>query len=205
MVLEGIDGSGISTQIARVSQVLSAKCVTPYRKIMTTKQPGTGPVGSLIRQVLAKRLHGVDPTTLALLFAADRQDHLAQEVRPVLEAGGIVICDRYLWSTLAYQGLDLDEAWLRQINKFSIVPDLTVLIKVRPAVSMKRIEAGRLRAELFEQETMLERVYANFMTLASEAKDAGDPIMEVDGEQSVEDVTAEIVEGALRKGIFLKK
>jgi dTMP kinase len=193
-VFEGTDGSGISTQAARVSRAFSAS----HHKVMTTKQPSTGPVGSLIRQVLAKRLLGVDPYTLALLFAADRRDHLEHEVKPVVEAGGVVICDRYLWSTLAYQGLELDVAWLRQINSFSLAPDLTVLINVRPAVSMKRIEAGRLRTELFEQESLLERIHANFLSLAAEAKEAGHRVVEVDGEQCAEDVSNDIAAGIVR-------
>jgi len=188
IALEGIDGSGISTQIARLSQALSA-----HRKIMTTKQPSNGPVGSLIRQVLTGRLQGVNSKTLALLFAADRQDHFAQEVESVLADGGVVLCDRYLWSTFAYQGLDLDVSWLRQINGFTVAPDLTVLIKVRPAVSMKRIEEGRFHAELFEQEDLLERIYTNYLTLVAEAKEAGQRVVEVDGEQSAEDVTVAVL------------
>jgi dTMP kinase len=191
IVLEGTDGSGISTQISRISRILSAR----NRKVTATKEPSTGPAGLLIRQVLSKRLQGVTPEALALLFAADRLDHLEQEVKPVLESGGIVICDRYLWSTLAYQGLDLEMSWLRQINSFAMQPDLTVLIKVHPSVSMERIIAGRLRTELFEKENLLGRIQENFLTLAAEAQKAGQDVILVDGEQSMDEVTAAIAAG----------
>jgi dTMP kinase len=147
---------------------------------------------------LAGRLQGVNSETLALLFAADRLDAFVQEVQPVLCAGGVVLCDRYLWSTLAYQGLDLDDSWLRQINASAIEPDLTVLIKVRPVVSMQRIKEGRFHVELFEQEDLLEKIFAKYVVLAAEAKAAGQLVVEIDGEQSPDDVSAAVLAAVLQ-------
>jgi len=199
IVLEGIDGSGISTQAAKTAAALRERT---SRRILLTKQPSTGPIGALIRQALNKRLQGFDEPTLALLFAADRQDHNNQELRAVLEAGGIVVCDRYLWSTLAYQGLALEREWLQTINRYSLTPDLTIFIKVNPETSLARIAAGRFHTELFEQEATLKSVYNNFIQLADEWRRQGNAVAEVDGEQPITAVTAQILAAVERLKII---
>jgi dTMP kinase len=153
IVLEGIDGAGTTTQ----TNALREHFRQTGRKVFFTHEPSDGPVGMLIRLALQGRLVGgnyathdeddssaggdatFDPTALALLFAADRADHLAAQVKPNLDAGRIVVCDRYLLSTLAYQGQTNDDAWLLQINRPAIVPDLTLFLDLPPAEALERM------------------------------------------------------------------
>ncbi|CAA7601187.1 dTMP kinase [Acididesulfobacillus acetoxydans] len=189
IVLEGIDGSGLTTQAA-----LTARWLEKFnrRAVLVTKEPSDGPVGSLIRQALSKRLGGLGGAELALLFAADRLDHLAQQIRPALALGGDVVCDRYLWSSLAYQGLELPREWLESVNEKAMAPDLTLFIRVDPKITLSRIEKSRLRKELFEQETTLQQVLRNFDDLAQRALGRGENAAIIDGNQPVDRVAAAI-------------
>ncbi|HYY53573.1 MAG TPA: dTMP kinase, partial [Myxococcales bacterium] len=106
IALEGLDGSGTTTQAERIASVLRAQ----GRRVLLTREPSDGPIGTLIRLALTGRLglpQRSGPLTeeaLALLFAADRVDHLAAVIEPALERGELVVCDRYVLSSLAYQG-----------------------------------------------------------------------------------------------------
>ncbi len=164
IVLEGIDGAGTTTQAALLGERLAGRTDA----VVVTAEPSAGPVGMLIRNVLRGRVTGAsdpagrattfDRRALALLFAADRLDHVACEVEPVLERGGVVISDRYLLSSLAYQGLDAPREWVAEINRFAPVPDLTVFLEVPAEVAWSRIGRARAGRDLFETVEMLERV-----------------------------------------------
>src|SRR5438270_289588 len=99
IVFEGIDGSGTTTQVARRQHRWQGLGLQVHR----TAEPSTGAVGRLLRQLLAGAEAPFDPHAMALLFAADRRDHLSREVRPLLEAGVHVLCDRYVLSSVVYQ------------------------------------------------------------------------------------------------------
>src|SRR5580700_7954803 len=106
VVLEGIDGSGTTTHVARLADRLRARKQT----VRTTREPSDGPIGTLVRQVLTGRIvvpGGRAPnwTTMALLFAADRMDHIEAEIDPWLASGGVILSDRYDASSLAYQSV----------------------------------------------------------------------------------------------------
>jgi dTMP kinase len=189
IVFEGIDGSGISTQTARLQSYLE----TAYQvKAILAKEPSEGPVGALIRQVLTKRLQGVDDRTLALLFAADRIDHNRSKILPALNQGDYVICDRYLWSSYAYQGREIDSGWIKEINRYATKPDLTVFIHVRPETAIQRITKSRFQTELFEKTEILKQVLNNYRTLYHEWKNAGENVIEINGEQEAAKVEMEI-------------
>jgi dTMP kinase len=187
IVLEGIDGSGLSTQAGRLVPILTRQT---GRKTLLTKEPTDGPAGLLIRQVLNGRLKNVTPQSLALLFAADRLDHLDNFVLPALSRGENVVCDRYLWSSRAYQSLDCDAAWVENINCFARQPDLTVLLRARPAVSLARIARSRFQSELFEKEEVLRRVLEQFDRLLAAGRAAGQNVAEADGEAAPDAVTS---------------
>lgn len=184
IVLEGGDGAGKSTQIARLAEWLTARDV----EVVVTREPGGTELGQRIRELL---LHGgeVSPRAEALLFAADRAHHVATVVRPALERGAVVLQDRYVDSSVAYQGagrsLDPDEiARLSWWATEDLRPDLTVLLDVSPGTGQAR-RAGtpdRLEQEADEFHT---RVREHFLALAeAEAHrylvvDAGLPADEV--------------------------
>src|ERR1700679_2678510 len=132
VVLEGIDGAGTTTHVAR----LAARLRTMGVAVRATREPSDGPVGTLVRQVLTGRLvvpGGRAPgwATMALLFAADRMDHVESEIEPFLARGGTIISDRYDASSLAYQsvmsgsGGNAAIEWIRSINRYAMRPDLT--------------------------------------------------------------------------------
>ncbi len=198
IVFEGIDGSGLSTQAALLAEWLLGKGHPVY----LTKEPSAGPAGSQIRLALAGRLvsrpgpgapAGLDPRAMALLFAADRMDHLAGEIEPLLEAGTHVVCDRYVLSSLAYQGAEVDPAWVQAINAGARPADLTVLLRVPPQVALARIRRARPRAELYENGERLGRVLDNYERLARELAGSGQRIAVLDGTLPVDAVHREVV------------
>src|SRR5206468_8453057 len=142
IVLEGPDGAGISTQTALLRDALVARGI----KAFATKEPTSGPIGSVIRQALAHRLvyppsQPIEHEVMALLFAADRLDHVRADILPRLDMGVHVICDRYRLSSYAYQGLTAGLEWVRALNSRALPPDLTLFIDAPPDVSQRRIAA----------------------------------------------------------------
>ena len=151
---EGGEGGGKSTQLRRLAARLSAQDVT----VITTREPGGTPGAEDIRQLLVEGEPGRwDGRVEALLVNAARADHVARLIRPALAEGKWVLCDRYVHSTLAYQGAarGLDEAELRQLHAFAtgdLWPDLTIVLDVDPALGLARA-AGRAGGEArFEGE-----------------------------------------------------
>jgi dTMP kinase len=191
VVIEGLDGSGISTQTRRLAAALDTRGV-PY---FCTREPTDGPVGSLIRLALTHRLE-LDPTTLALMFAADRSDHIRTAILPRLEAGVNVVSERHVLSSIAYQGAQLgDPAWVRSINRENlraVTPDLTIFLDVPPDVSLGRIDAGRHARELFEQGDTLRSTREAFLRAVKELRDEGARIEVVDGTRPIAEVEAAI-------------
>ena len=190
IVLEGLDGAGTTTQAERLAAALRAD----GHSVVTTREPSDGPIGTLIRQALTGRLvlpGGAGPLaqeTLALLYAADRTDHLKAKVLPALEAGQIVISDRYVLSSLAYQGASLSMAWVEAANGYAVPPDLTLFVQVSPAVAAQRRAARGGAKELFEEDA-LQRKIARQYEGAIRRREAQEKIVRIDGEQSVEAVT----------------
>lgn len=133
IVIEGIDGAGTTTQARLLHQTLADRGVD----CMLTCQPSSGPVGKLLREQLADP-DGARGRGLALLFAADRNLHIE-----TFRERHTVVCDRYVLSSWAYQGLDQDLDWIRTINTGVPIPDLTILIDVDPEVAqLRRIGRG---------------------------------------------------------------
>lgn len=142
IVLEGIDGSGTTTQAHRLVEHLGSA------RAVFTCEPTGEPIGRMIRTVLSGD-HEVDPRTLALLFAADRREHL-RAIRESLHAGLTVVCDRYVLSSWAYQSLQNPLAWIKAINEDFIVPDLLILLDLDPAIAEQRRAHRGERPEIFE-------------------------------------------------------
>ncbi len=184
IVIEGLDGSGASTQVAMLSEYLASKGY----KVLITKEPTNNLVGGLIRGQLTHEWKS-NPECLQLLFAADRSHHLEKEIIPALEKGFIVISDRYMYSSLAFGSIDCDIEWLENINSKFLKPDVSVILNVPPEVSVERIAHSRAGFELFEDKTKLEKVRAAFDKLSKEQKD----IIVIDGTLPVNKVSMAIV------------
>lgn len=197
VVLEGIDGAGTTTQ--------AAKLVDRIRKnglaVRGTREPSDGPIGSLVRQVLTGRVvkpGGRAPNwaTMALLFAADRMDHVESEIEPFLSSGGVIVSDRYDASSLAYQSVSSGRGgeqavdWIRQLNRHAMRPDLTVVVDLPPDVAAARREARGEAAQLYEQNEVQRALAAFYRDLAKHMPD--DRIVVVDGEGTVDEVHARI-------------
>ncbi len=195
IVLEGIDGSGTTTQLELLRQKLQARAST----VVTTREPSDGVLGALIRQILAcpEEHHTLSSWgTMALLFAADRLHHVESTIVPVLKSGAIVLSDRYDASSLGYQslasGLDGKDAleWVRSLNRFALRPHLTVVLDVpaEDAARRRRIRGGR--PELYEQSELQKKLAAFYRDLASILPN--DRIECVDGIGSVEEVSVRV-------------
>lgn len=160
IVVEGLDGAGTTTQACLLGERLAAK-----GPAWVTREPTDGPAGRLIRQVLAGDLT-VDPRALALLFAADRVDHVyrtAEGIAARLKRGEQVICDRYYLSSLTYQTLDAGFSWVYRINDRVLRPDMTLFLEVPVPLCMERIGVRQgERKELFERQEALERVRTRY-------------------------------------------
>ncbi len=186
VVLEGIDGSGTTTQAHRL--VAAAKAAG--REALFTCEPSTGPIGVDIRA----RLSAAAPTgdgwsVLALLFAADRLEHVANEIAPALARGALVVCDRYVLSSLVYQGLHVDEAWVHSINSKALAPDLTILVDVDPDEAARRRAARGGTVEIYDADET-QRMLADRYRSLSPGVDA----VVVDGNLSIDAVTAQLEE-----------
>jgi len=190
LVLEGIDGAGTTTQARLLGERLRAE----GRTVHVTAEPSGGPVGTLVRQVLTRRIAGkgggdFDPAALALLFAADRIDHHAVEIAPKLADGVDVVSDRFTLSSLAYQGLALgDLPWVEAINARAPSSDVVLFLRVRPDVALRRRRAASLDREIFEVSAFQRRVAESYDRAIERLRTRGDEVVELDGEEPVEAV-----------------
>lgn len=183
VVLEGIDGSGTTTQAQQIAERLRGRGIGS----LVTAEPSTGELGLLLRRALRREVR-MSEATLALLFAADRIDHLEREILPALAEGRVVICDRYLMSSWAYQALDLPLEWVRILNARAQAPDLTLFLDVDPAVAAKRRHQRGGAEEHFDALATQRRVAENYRALA--AGDASGSVIPIDANASPSDVEA---------------
>ena len=197
VVLEGIDGAGTTTQVARLAGRLRAQA-TPVR---TTREPSDGPVGTLVRQVLTGRVvvpGGRAPgwATMALLFAADRMDHVESEIEPFLAQGGVVISDRYDASSLAYQSVSSGgkareaEEWIRSLNRYVRRPDLTLVLDVAPELAAERRAHRGDAAQLYDQSEVQRALAEFYRDLARHLP--SDRIVVVDGSGALAEVEGRV-------------
>ncbi len=174
VTLEGGDGAGKTTQARLLEDWLTAR----GRTVVRTREPGGTEVGVLIRDIVLHHRGEVSARAEALLYAADRAHHIETVVRPALERGDVVIQDRYLDSSVAYQGAGrvLGREEVRQLSLWAtagLLPDLTVLLDLDPSAARARLDADdkpfdRLEAE---QESFHTRVRAEFLALATAEPD----------------------------------
>lgn len=162
IVFEGPDGSGQTTQ----ATLLSDGLIKAGRKVLLTKEPADDLDEGLIRRILRGQ-NKVSAKTLQLYFTANRGYHLDTQIKPALEQGKWVVCDRYFFSTLAFGLLELNYDWLWQINSQFPSPNLTFFLDVSAPVCMDRLQRRGGNRELFEQEEKLNQVIKNYQELFS--------------------------------------
>ena len=203
MVLEGIDGAGTTTQVARLADRLRADGGLPVR---STREPSDGPIGALVRQVLTGRVVAVERlapgwATMALLFAADRMDHVECDIEPFVAHGGVMISDRYDASSLAYQSVSSGSGgekaveWIRTLNRHAMRPDLTIVLDLAPDLAAVRRQARGEPAQLYEQNEVQRALAAFYRDLAKHMPN--DRIVVVDGTGTVDEVHRRVHEAYL--------
>jgi dTMP kinase len=183
VALEGIDGTGKSTQIKRLTTIFREQGYD----VLPLREPTDSPWGRRLREGMHVRRRVLSPLQELDLFVLDRRYDVAAHIRPALEACKLVLMDRYYFSTIAYQGaLGLDAAEIRRQNEtFAPVPDLVFVLQLPPAQALARIRAARGDTDdVFEREDYLQRVDAMFRTLQ------GPMIQPMPAEQALDIVTA---------------
>ena len=189
ITFEGNDGSGKSSALQTVKKEL----LDNGFDVVYTREPGGSYIAEKIRElILDKDNLGMDSKTEALLYAASRREHITKTILPALEAGKIVLCDRFLDSSLAYQGYarELGVDNVLNMNQFAtdgLFPDLTILVCTRPEIGMSRIKKDERDMDRLELEkiTFHNKVYEGYLSIADRFNDR---IVVVNGEQSKEEV-----------------
>lgn len=188
ITFEGGDGSGKSTQL----QLLVEWLEQHGRVVMTTREPGGTELGDELREIVLHRRGHVTPKAEALMYAADRAHHIATKVRPALERGEVVVQDRYLDSSVAYQGVarGLGAAEVRDISLWateSLLPDLTILLDIDEKAGRERLDSSRTRYDRLEAEEQEfhARVRAAYLELA---KAEPERFLIADAAASVQDI-----------------
>jgi dTMP kinase len=192
LVFEGIDGSGKSTQIRRIHNRLVEKGTS----VVETCEPTDGPIGSLIRKMLAGSVE-TDQLTIAALFAADRTDHLVNKsngVKAMVDQGRVVLCDRYYFSSYAYHAQYMEMDWVIQANALNakmLRPTATLFIDVDPDVCLERIRANRNSFDMYEKIDILKRVRENYFLAFERLRDQ-EKVIIIDGNASLDRVEENI-------------
>ncbi len=191
ITLEGGDGSGKTTQAELLREWLSGE----GRTVLRTREPGGTEVGVEIREIVLHHRGDISPRAEALLYAADRAHHVATVVRPALERGEVVIQDRYIDSSVAYQGVGrvLDPEAVRGLSEWAtegLAPDLTILLDLDADAARGRLDEARTRYDRLESEAseFHDRVRAAYLALAEAEPgrflvvDAARPVDEIAGD-----------------------
>ncbi len=192
IVLEGIDGSGKSSQIGPLVKRLEGLGLS----CRADREPTGGPVGSLIRQIFTGRVTA-DNRVIAALYAADRIDHLVNEVDGLcaaIDQGVTVVSDRYYFSSYAYHSVDMDMEWVIHANSVSaglLRPALTVFLDVPVETALDRIHKNRLVEEIFDQEDRLRKTREFYFKAFDRLKDV-ERVAVVDGSGTLEEVAERV-------------
>lgn len=199
IVIEGLDGSGKTTAAKALAETLSRKFPG---KVKFTFEPNDDCCGGqFIRQVLRKEVK-VSPRTLALAYAANRSDHCDRVVRPWLESGGIVVCDRFYLSSLVYNSApDFPFESVMRLNEMAIRPDLFFFVNTSDDVVRQRLKNRNLPPELFDEKVAeMKRNYSKAIDFLRATR--GERIIEIDGDGSVAETVEQmlnIVESEIQK------
>ncbi len=193
IVIEGLDGSGKGTQAALLAQAMRAD----GRTVCQTAEPTSSVTGGMLRDALGGHVKR-DAYELSALFLLDRIFHNVNEkngIRKYLDDGVDVICDRYYYSSFAYQGIDADLSWVMNMNlncKEILKPDVCIFLDVSPDTGDKRINGSRLEREIYENTETQKRIRARFYEVFGLLK-TRENIKIVDASRTVPEVSADII------------
>jgi dTMP kinase len=200
IVLEGIDGVGTTTHTRHLAEGLRARGLPVH----TSREPSDGPIGVQIRQILTGRIvvpgmHGPRPpswTTMALLFAADRMDHVESSIVPNLMDGVTVLSDRYYHSSVAYQSItgggDAEAVeWVKALNRHARRPDLTIVLDVPDEVAAKRRATRTAGREMFDDLELQAQLAAFYRDIDQHFP--GERIAHVSADRPVDEVAADVM------------
>jgi dTMP kinase len=192
ITFEGGEGTGKTTLIKTIAKILSET-----HDVVTSREPGGSTITEAIREIiLDPKYKGVTPYTEALLLAASRAQHLDEVILPALAQNKVVLCDRYLDSSLAYQAYarDLGFKFVLNINQYAVehLPNLTFYIDLDPKIGMSRI-SKRDKYDRLDQETIdfHNKVRAGYLQVASMYPKR---VVTIDGNQSIEAITHQIID-----------
>ena len=192
IVLEGIDGAGKTTQASLLEEHLRKK----GREVFRTAEPTPFPSGVALREALGGKVKKSE-CEMATMFVLDRiahNIHPTEGIRAILDAGKDIICDRYYYSTLAYQGQSTDYAWVKSMNLSCPEirkPDLCIYLDLTPAQSLERIRAGRDSVEIYENEETLTKVRNAFLSVLDDLSST-DRIVRIDAYRTPEEIARDI-------------
>lgn len=192
IAFEGIDGSGKSTQIRLLNEIMKKEGIHCY----TTMEPTDSPIGSLIHQIMTGRIK-TDNKVIAGLFVADRLDHLLNDINGIVNKindGTTVITDRYYFSSYAYHSVDMPMDWVIKANEQSsniLRPTVTVFIDISADTAIERIAKNRQHQELFEKKSRLVKVREKYFEAFEKLKDE-ERVVVVDGSRSEQEIAEDI-------------
>ncbi len=185
IAIEGIDGAGKATQAKLLASWLENKGY----EVFLTQEPTGGEIGKLIKKILSSNKSKIyhNSEVVALLFAADRAEHV-KKIKKELKKGKVVISERYLHSSLAYQSASgLSIRWIKEINKFAIPPNIIIYLDIPAEIGIKRI-ASRDVKELFEKKEFLTKVRESYLKLLEKENN----VILIDASQEIKKVQKEI-------------
>ena len=191
IVLEGLDGSGTSTQM----ELLAARLAREGRPHWLTCEPTDGPIGRLIRDILRREVNAL-PRTLARLFAADRNEHVGAPLIGIAARaarGELVVCDRYLFSSLAYQSIECGFDFVRDLNLGFPLPECMIFLDTPVSVCQERVSRRSL-PELFDGHEYQTRVREAYLSAIEVFRGMGMRIETLDGDRPAELIEREIWE-----------
>ncbi len=194
IVIEGLDGSGKSTQIQRLADYYKSKS----EKVYVTAEPTDFETGSYLRRILSES-QDKNMYLQAALFLADRLEHITHPefgIKKYLDEGYVVICDRYYYSSFAYQGTATDMDWVMNLNlgcKEILTPDLCIFLDVNPNTCKERIDRVREKPELYEKDiALMSKIRENFLSVLKRLQHDQNIVI-IDANKELEDVEKEIL------------
>jgi len=191
IVIEGLDGSGKSTVTKLLAERFTAHNMPSY----TTFEPTKNPIGELMRSILSGKVKNIENEAIALLFAADRYQHLKSEILPALERSH-VICDRYYYSSMAYQGVDPDT--LERVVSYNQAvmpirkPDIVFFLNITPKECFRRVEQRGEDISIFETLPELELRYVRYLAAIERMKETDNIVVVGSDTDSPEDVVSQM-------------